>query len=142
MATKKPPCAKRPLSALPDFCGRFLQCFATTTVLESQIQHSEDSTASSWLCDKDGGSQKEDYKRQGQADSRNGIANQEVHILLDEGNHQQRKDSPNVNAPVEPVEETSGSFLTTVCHLQWKNKKQNREREREQNEPWFSWISP
>lgn len=96
------------------------------------MQYGEDSTSSSWLCDKDGGSQKEDYKGQGQADSRNGVANQEVHILLDEGNHQQRKHSPNVNAPVEPVEETSGSFLATVCHLQWGKKYIYRERE--QNE--------
>lgn len=105
-------------SALPGFGGHLLDCLATAAFLEGQLEHGVDLTASRRLCDKGGGSQEEDDDGQGQAASRDGIANKEVHILLDEGNHQQRDHSPNINAPVEPVEETSGGIPATVRHLQ------------------------
>lgn len=84
------------------------------------LEHVCEGTAISRFSDEDGTAQEKHQERDPQAHGWDDIAQLEAEILLDVGHTTQRKNSPQVNAPVEPVEEPACCLWSPVFNLQHK----------------------
>lgn len=82
------------------------------------LEHVCEGTAISRFSDEDGTAQEKHQERNPQADGWDDIAQLEAEILLDVGHTTQRKNGPQVNAPVEPVEEPACCLWSPVFNLQ------------------------
>lgn len=82
------------------------------------LEHVCEGTAISRFSDEDGTAQEKHQERDPQAHSWDYIAQLKAEVLLDVGHTSQRKNGPQVDAPVEPVEEPACRLWSSVFNLQ------------------------
>lgn len=82
------------------------------------LEHVCEGTAIGRFSDEDGTAQEKHQERDSEARSWDYIAQLKAEILLDVGYTSQRKNGPQVDAPVEPVEEPAGRLWSPVFNLQ------------------------
>lgn len=82
------------------------------------LEHVCEGTAISRLRNEDGTAHEEHQERDPEAHGWDYIAQLKAEILLDVGHTAQRKNGPQVDAPVEPVEEPACCLWSSVLHLQ------------------------
>lgn len=92
------------------------------------LEHFCEGTAISRLGNEDGTAQEEHQERDPEAHSWDYIAQLKADILLDVGHSAQREDGPQVDAPVEPVEEPACCLRSSVLHLQAQKAHSVRQR--------------
>lgn len=82
------------------------------------LEHVCEGTAISRFSDEDGAAQEKHQERDPEAHSWDYIAQLKAEVLLDVGHASQRKNGPQVDAPVEPVEEPACCLWSSVFNLQ------------------------
>lgn len=82
------------------------------------LEHVCEGTAISRFSDEDGTAQEKNQERDPEAHSWDYIAQFKAEILLNVGHAPQRKNGPQVDAPVEPVEESACCLWSSVLNLQ------------------------
>lgn len=82
------------------------------------LEHVCEGTAIGRFSDEDGTAQEKHKERDPEAHSWDYIAQLKTQILLDVGHASQRKNGPQVDAPVEPVEEPACCLWSSVFNLQ------------------------
>lgn len=82
------------------------------------LEHVCEGTAISRLSDEDGTAQEKHQEGDPEAHSWDYVAQLKAEVLLDVGHTSQRQNGPQVDAPVEPVEEPARCLWSPVFHLQ------------------------
>lgn len=80
-------------------------------------EHVGEGAAIGGLGDEDGSAHEEDEEGDAQAHGGDDVAQVEAEVLLDVGHAPQREDGPQVDAPVEPVEEPARRLRSSVLDL-------------------------
>lgn len=82
------------------------------------LEHVGEGAAICWLGDEHRPAQEKDQEGDAQTDGRDDVAQLEAEVLLDVGHAPQGQDGPQVDAPVEPVEEPARGLWAFVFDLQ------------------------
>lgn len=86
--------------------------------VRQDLEHVGEGAAVGGLGDEDAQAAEEGEEGDADADGGDGVAAHEAHVLLDVGHAAQREEGPQVDAPVEPVEEPARGFRAAVFNLQ------------------------
>ena len=81
------------------------------------LEHLCEGAAVRGLGDEDGAAQQEHQEGDAEAGGGDDVAQLKAVVLLDVGHAAQGDDGPQVDAPVEPVEEAPGGLWASVLHL-------------------------
>ena len=73
-----------------------------------------------------GGGEEEDEEGQAHTAHDDAVAQQEVDVLLDKGQHQQRQHGTHINAPIKPVEEAAVGMAAKIHHLPGKGESEGQ----------------
>lgn len=107
---------KRQPGFLPRWDG-LRQCLGAACGAQN-LEHVGEGASISRLGDEDGAAHQEHQERDPEARCGDDVAQVKAEVLLDVGHAPQRQDGPQVDAPVEPVEESARGLRSSVFDLE------------------------